>query len=299
MNRLQKKCFFASAGVHTLLFAIILFCPAFLSSKNKSDDLPTLDIIPSRLVDAAFSNAGGGNPKVQPPPASVVRPAPQPAPPTPKVTPPEPEIVHHTPDPQVVERAPDREIKSRLEPDSFELHERKPKQPKVNTTQIVRRSEVKKAAQPVNHNDTTAEDNRARQAAEAARTRALAMLNGTARSLRNDLSSSTSVEDPANGSGEAYANYAQVVKSIYERAWIAPDDTANDDAITKVTVTISSDGSVLASRIVRASGDTSTDKSVQRTLERVTYVAPFPEGAKDKQRTYTINFNLKAKRALG
>jgi hypothetical protein len=38
------------------------------------------------------------------------------------------------------------------------------------------------------------------------------------------------------------------------------------------------------------------DKSVQRTLDRVTFIAPFPEGAKDKQRTYTINFNLKAKR---
>jgi hypothetical protein len=38
---------------------------------------------------------------------------------------------------------------------------------------------------------------------------------------------------------------------------------------------------------------------VQRTLDRVTFVAPFPDGAKEKERTFIINFNLKAKRMLG
>ena len=33
------------------------------------------------------------------------------------------------------------------------------------------------------------------------------------------------------------------------------------------------------------------DASVQTDLDRVTFVAPFPEGATDKERTYTINFN--------
>ena len=69
--------------------------------------------------------------------------------------------------------------------------------------------------------------------------------------------------------------------------------------ITKATVTIASDGTVLSARILKPSGDASVDRSVQRTLDRVTFIAPFPEGAKDKQRTYTINFNLKAKRLSG
>ena len=90
-----------------------------------------------------------------------------------------------------------------------------------------------------------------------------------------------------------------MVKSIYERAWVPPDDSASDDAITKVTVTIGHDGTVISARVLQGSGDSKVDKSVQRTLDEVTFIAPFPEGAKEKQRTYTINFNLKAKRLLG
>jgi hypothetical protein len=36
------------------------------------------------------------------------------------------------------------------------------------------------------------------------------------------------------------------------------------------------------------------DKSVQQALSRVAHLDPFEPGARDKQRTYTINFNLKA-----
>jgi TonB family protein len=101
------------------------------------------------------------------------------------------------------------------------------------------------------------------------------------------------------GGGEVYAPYDQAVRSIYWHAWLPPEDTASDEAVTKATVTIASDGSVLSARILKHSGDASVDRSVQRALDSVTFIAPFPEGAKDKQRTYTINFNLKAKRLSG
>ena len=52
---------------------------------------------------------------------------------------------------------------------------------------------------------------------------------------------------PGNSS-VASANYAQVVKSIYEQAWTPPDDTASDDANVKVRVTIASDGTVISAR---------------------------------------------------
>jgi len=100
-------------------------------------------------------------------------------------------------------------------------------------------------------------------------------------------------------SSMAYANYANVVKSIYEQAWTPPDDAANDDANTKVSVTIASDGTVISARIIGASGDSGVDASIQHTLDRVTFIAPFPSGTTDKERTYIINFNLKAKRMLG
>src|SRR6185295_1831353 len=84
MNRLEKKCVIASASMHGLLLVIVLVGPAFLSSRKDAADMPLLDVIPSRLVDAALS--GGGNPNAKPPPPAeriqqphpAVQPAPQP-----------------------------------------------------------------------------------------------------------------------------------------------------------------------------------------------------------------------------
>jgi TonB family protein len=96
----------------------------------------------------------------------------------------------------------------------------------------------------------------------------------------------------------AYANYASVVKTVYTEAWRLPDTTESDDANVKVSVTIANDGRVVQSHIVDPSGDSSVDRSVQRALDRVTHLEPFPDGATDKERTYIINFNLKAKRQM-
>ncbi len=118
------------------------------------------------------------------------------------------------------------------------------------------------------------------------------------RALRANLSSPTTVA-PVGNSSAAAANYAQVVKSVYEQAWTPPDDTASDDANVKVRVTIASDGTVISAQVIGPSGDASVDRSVQNTLDRVTDIAPFPAGSTDTERTYIINFNLKAKRLLG
>jgi outer membrane biosynthesis protein TonB len=56
---------------------------------------------------------------------------------------------------------------------------------------------------------------------------------------------------------------------------------------------------VISALILSPSGDANVDSSVQRTLDRVTFVAPFPDGATEKERTFIINFNLKTKRMLG
>jgi TonB family protein len=117
-------------------------------------------------------------------------------------------------------------------------------------------------------------------------------------SIKANASSATTVEMPGESS-VSYANYSAVVKSIYDQAWTAPDDTASDDADTRVSVTIGRDGTVIGAHILTPSGDASVDRSVQRALDRVTFVAPFPDGATEKERNFIINFNLKAKRMLG
>ncbi len=289
MDRLQQKCVIASAGFHLLLFVILLVGPAFLAPKSKVDNSRILDVIPGKLIDAAFS--GGGNPQGRPPPPAppeprppaVTQPAPRPEPV--KVREPEPpkeEVKPTKPDPSALEPSPDR----------------KRKLPEVSTKPLIRRPDSTKTTK--SPSTTSTADSEERRMADARRRRAAAVIGAAAQSLRDDIAPGTSIEPLGpGGGGEVYASYDQAVKSAYWHAWIPPEDTASDAAITTATVTIASDGTVLTARIVKPSGDTNVDKSVQRTLEHVTYIAPFPEGAKEKQRTYTIKFDLKARRLTG
>ena len=274
MNRLQKKCVIGIAGVHLLLGVILVVGPAFFYSKPKADDLQVLDVIPANLIDAAF-NSGVAN--AAPPPPAPVAP-PQPPPPTPVVTPP-------APAPQKVEKTAPVKPPDKLSPDNLKPVEKtaktEPPKPQISTKLVTR-------AAPKTSPTTDNSQQQQRQARA---------IQSAIRNLKNNLTSATTVDMPGNSS-VAYANYATVVKSVYEQAWILPNDVS-DGANTKVSVTIASDGTVISARIIIPSGDAGLDASVQRTLERVKSIAPFPEGATEKERTYIINFNPQVKRLLG
>ena len=117
--------------------------------------------------------------------------------------------------------------------------------------------------------------------------------------IKSGTGSATKVDDdfgPGAG-GPSYAPYGAWVRSVYERAWVMPEDATSEDATVEVSVTIGSDGTVLSKRITKRSGDAAMDASVQRAIDRVLSVdRSFPEGSKDKQRSYIIPFNLKSKR---
>ena len=288
MDRLQKKCFIASAGFHLLLALILFVGPAFLPSRSAPDNSnpAILDIIPSKLIDADVS--GGGTPNVRPPPpAPLTPPAAATTPPKQQemVKPPEPE--QHKP---IVK---EREIEPQ-EPDSLEPAQQK-KKPSITLTPVVRKPEAQKAKAK----EAAAAESRERQAAEQRRQAVADALNIAARSLRDDLSAITAIGDPGSGGGESYAGYDQVVRSIYWHAWVPPEETASDNAIVRASITISSDGNVIAKKIVGPSSDSSVNSSVQRTLDRVGFIRPFPEGAKEKQRVYQLKFDLRAKRLSG
>jgi TonB family protein len=269
MNRLQKKCLLATAGFHLLLLVILLVGPAFFSPKPKPDDLQLLDVIPANAIDEAF-NSGVKN--AQPPaPTPVVTP-PTPAPQPPPVQP--PTLMQRVE--QFFKPAPEK-----LPPDV-------PAKPNEHV--------IKPDLTPVTHvapknTTTTAASDDSQKNAKA---KALA---SALKALRSNLSSGTTIDMPGNSS-VAYANYASIVKSVYTQAWTPPDDTTSDDANVKVSITIANDGTVISAHIIGASGDASVDNSVQKTLDRVQLIAPFPDGAKEKERNYVINFNLKAKRML-
>ena len=266
MNRLQKKCVLATAGVHLLLFVILLVGPAFFQPRSKTDDLQVLDVIPANLIDAKFTSGVRG---AQPPPP-VVQPAPQPPAPQPVVTPPPP-----TPSPEpVVKPEP---VKPAPVPDKVQTHKIEP-----NLKPVVHHAPRNL---PKNNSSQTSQQTRA--------------LRKAIQSLKNNLSASTTVDMPGNSS-VAYANYAAAVKSIYDQAWaqVPLDSVASEDENVKVKVVIASDGTVVSAQILDPSGDAALDISVRKTLERVTFIAPFPEGTTDKQRTYTINFNPQLRKML-
>ena len=271
MNRLQKKCVIGTAGIHLLLLVILFVGPAFFYAKPKADDLQVLDVIPANLIDAQF-NSGVAN-ATPPPPAPVVAPPtpqPPPTPPAPKpvVTPPTiMQTLEKVFNPEPVKPAPTPELPRKIQ----------------ISTQLVVRTAPK--------NSATADHSQQQQ-------RQARAIRSALRNLKSNLTPGTVVDMPGNSGGAAYASYRDAIATIYYDAWTPPGEANNEEANTRVSVTIANDGTVITARIVTPSGDSKVDASIQRTLERVTFIAPFPKGAVEKERTYLINFNLKAKRML-
>src|SRR5437899_3210802 len=213
MNRIQKKCFVASAGTHLLLMLILFVGPAFLSEKSKLDEIQPLNIIPEKLVLAAVS--GGGNPR------AATRPPPPPTPATP-VSPPEQRQQQVDP-PKTVETK-----QNKPDPESLEIKEHKPRLPEVNTKLVSRKSDSsKKQKQP-----STADSRELERESSDSRIRSEAF-NRAARSLGNNASSATIVDaDPGpGGGGPTYASYASWVQTVYLGAWVPPDSTDTSAAI--------------------------------------------------------------------
>ncbi len=288
MTRLQKKCLIAAAGTH-LLVVVSVLCSGFIASKPQVDDTQVLVMLPSVVMENVL-NTGSKSAPTPPPQIPVVKPV---DPPTPIPDPPKQEV-------KPVERVkpvepvkPPEDVKPVKDP---EISIPPPKPPK--------RHEIK-----VNKDLVTVDNKQAQKEAAAAAEKAareekrlrdqkLKAIRDIARNVKDSSSSATTVDMPG-ASSVSYANYASYVKTVYERDWVAPDDTASDDANVKVSVTIGRDGRVVTSRITSPSGDRRVDASVQRTLDRIDFIREFPDGAKEKEKTFIINFNLKAKKMLG
>ena len=292
MNRLQKKCILAAVGVHLLLVVIMIVGPAFLSSHENSDDTQVIDFIPANLIDKPFSGGGEKNPTpaASPTPVSQQTAAVQTPQPKAEVTPPTPQP-KPVDQPKAVQPVAQKETTKptppKRDPDSLETKPAKAK-PQVSTELVTRKAS---STQTTKSADVAA-------AAAAAKQHASDVAKSI-KNLRQGLSSATAVETPPGfgGGGEAYASYGLVVKSVYESAWIEPSDASADNATASVTVTIGNDGTVISAQLTTPSGDERTDASIQRALDHVKFIAPFPASMTEKQHTYIIDFNLKAKRS--
>lgn len=259
MSAVNKKSVLVSAGTHLLLIVVLFVGPAFLVTKKQVNDMPVLDVIPENLIDQALF---GGKPAAQPPPAPQPKPEPPPVRPKPRQPDPEPP---RRPEPKPVPKKP-----VRSEP------KWKPVKPKINLSRT--------SKTPVRPTRST----------PAKTTR----LTDTVKSLRSKLSSTTSIQMPTGGldSGPAFANYAQAIKTLYQKAWLEPSDAQSDTSVVKARVRIARDGRILSAVVVGRSSDAAVNRSVEQALRRVTKAPPFPAGSKDKERSYTINFELSSRR---
>jgi TonB family protein len=293
MNRLQKKCFLASAGMHLSLLVIFLFGSAFVSKSSKSD-VSDLNFEPTILTDTGLQ--GGGNPKAGSPPMKEKSPTPAPPPPAPPQPKSEPKP---EPKSKPVEE-PTPKLKDKAEADSLETASKKLKRPQISTNLVTKKitNDKQALAKSAAAKAAVAEQRRENDA----RLALAREIQQTAASLSGSGSSATKLvvgDYGPGGGGPSYGGYESWVKKVYMDAWAPPSDPSKDSAVAEATITIRRDGTIDDFRIVSRSGDSSVDASVQKTLERVRTIGrPFPEGAKDSKRTYTLVFDLKAKRGM-
>ncbi len=284
MTRLQKKCLIAAAGAH-LLVVVVLLCSGFITSKPKPDTTELLDVIPSTLIDATMSS--GVTSAQTPPPTPITKP-PEPTPPTPE--PPKPEVKPIEP----VKPPEPIKVPDPIKPEEVKLPEKPDAE--IPTPKPPKKHEIKVDLKKVTRDNQQAKQEAAEAAAKAEkeakriRDQKLKAIQIAMHSIKENSSTSTEINLSGNSS-VAYANYGAVVISVYHHAWTPPDNMASATAVVSFSVTIARDGTVIESHIVTPSGDASVDNAIRRMLNRVTFIHEFPEGSKDRERTYPIDFN--------
>jgi outer membrane biosynthesis protein TonB len=300
MNRTEGKCLLGSAAMHGLLALVFLFGSAFFTPKQKQNTLPVISFIPDVLVDKALF--GGGDPKVdpnaKPPPAQPVEPEVKPPPQQPAQPPP--------PKPEPQEDEPPKKQVARSKPPELKSHDPAPEKSKPKDLAKESTSKISTNLIPIKVEDTAkkkAERDQREYAAKVAAQRqrwdkANLEIGKVVSGLGREISTTT-IGVPGPG-GSAYANYAQYVKSVYDAAWLVPSDIDDTVSTVKVRITIARDGTIRSAIILSRSANAVINRSVQRALDEVKTIGKsFPEGAREDQRVFEINFNLKARQQLG
>jgi TonB family protein len=285
MNRLQKKCFLFSLGMHGLVAVTILLASAGFRDRPQTSDLHIMSIIPANIVDRA--GTGGGSPSVtlnQPP--QQLR---QAAPPAPiehvqRPAPREPERIERpAPEPKKSDDAALQPTPKAHKP----AHEIHPTYTSASDAKTSKKPEKNQSRE----SSTQAESQRLKDIQES--------LNQLANGVKNSGAASTIVDVSGIGGGEAFAGYRDVIFNAYYRAWVTPDSVTDRTASADAKVTIARDGTIRSAELVRPSGNGALDKSVERALRSVTKLPPFPASARDEERTFTIQFSLEAKDTPG
>ena len=238
MNRLQKKCVLATAGVHLLLLVILLVGPAFFAPRPKADDLQVLDVIPANLIDAPFTS---GVRNAQPPRRARGNPPPTTAgrlATSPSSRPSRPTLTER-PETGVQARTASNRRRRRKDPTSTKLK---------STLKLVTRNAPQK--RPDNPRQLAASAGLAQRHPEFEKQFLTEHDGGHARQQQRGLCElchrPSRVFTTRPGTGPAGRR--------------SPTTTPT----SKLRVTIASDGTVISARIIAPSGDAELDASVQQ-----------------------------------
>ena len=276
MDRLQKKCLIAAVTSHGLLVTLLIVGPAFFISPDRLDPHQTITVIPDTVSDGPtqiHGQATPSDPAPAPAPASQVVQPPQPVrPPLPTPVNPPPRV---TPNP----------ARSEFEPALPATRGRSGEfRPAVRPT-------------PSRSNTSTPPSRNPNPQASAENARKIAAINARLNALANSIGKGAPIQMPQGTSDDvnSVANYGDLVYSIYQAAWTKPLSSTDANSTVLVSVTIARNGNVIKHEILKPSGNATMDKSIERTLENVTFVKEFPDGATDSERTFQIQFNLQSK----
>ena len=268
MGRLKRSCVVGSVVFHTLILAMLVLGPMLLAKREEK--VRVIDLVPSEVIDKLLA------------PAAPVAPPPAPAPPKPK---PEPKKIQPKPKPKPVLPKPEpKKIQPKPKPKPVLP---KPK-PKKNTPKPKPKPKPKIK---VNLDSSVRKPDAQNTEAEKEMAKRRKALNRSLNKLDTKLSGRTAVNVPLGRF--ASANYESLIRRKYMDATIHPG-AISGDPVVKVRLVIARSGRVLSASITGQSGVTSWDRAVQKTLDRVKFIKPFPESMKGAQQTFNLNFNSRS-----
>ncbi len=322
--------------MHALLFVVLIVAPAFLPEKPRANT-PVINLVSARELDAILRAAEAppapapvSSPAPAPVAPVVVEPAPAPKPvepPRPVEPPPPPtKPIEPVPKKEVVKEPPPKLVKVEPRPlppspkgkEALVKKETKktkePEPPPAKTaptkstvkiadtkTLISRKSEEDAKAKQKAETEERALSVAAAKAAQQAHLQRVAKMKAILGGIPGGLSSPVDIHIDAGGgpNAAAFLDYGQMMVRIYEQMWLVPANLNDSLSIVSVTVTVARNGRVLKSQLLKPSGNSAIDKSVGETLQKVIQFEPFPASFREAQKTFNIDFNLKAKRNTG
>jgi TonB family protein len=299
MTHLQKKCLVGAACTHLLLLVVVLAASAFHAEPELTGE-QVLSIIPTTILDRAGSGGGPLAPVTPQPartqsiPTSVELPSPtSEAHSQPRQT--IPQHPSHETAVTVTETPAKPSSKKKAAPD-------KPARRSTASGHVIpdfsTRVSLSGRNAPKNSestNSATSESNGPVSRMADIR-REIDNLN---RIVATTGAPKTVVTMPGESDGDAFIGYNNFIFQAYYRAWRTPDTAAGKVAVAEVEIVVERDGTIKSAEIIRKSGDSALDRSVQRALDQVKDLPPFPKEAKDEQRSFKIRFNLEEKQSSG